>query len=94
MPALARTGQTNLDVRGTFRAQVTGSGGEPRGWFEVHVPSPDEPRVFAGALSHAPPEAGPALALALASELDWIEDHTIDVYRGLDRGRDGTGRGR
>ena len=93
MPALARTGQTNLDARGTYRAELTDDGGTPCGWFEVRVPSADESRLFSGVLPRAPIEAGPALALALDSELDWIDDHTIDVYRGRD-GRGGVGRGR
>ena len=89
MPTLARTGQTNLDVRGTFRADVMDAGGTPRGWFTVYVPGPDTPRMFVGALADSPIAIGPAMALALVSELDWIDDHTIDVYRGTGRDRGG-----
>jgi hypothetical protein len=93
IPALSRAGQTTLDARGTYRAEVTGRDGESRGWFEVRVPGPDEPRVFSAALPHAPLEAGAALTIALASELDWIEDHSLDVYRGGGRERGGGRRG-
>ena len=95
MPTLARTGQTNLDVRGTFRADVSDDRGTPRGWFTVYVPGPDTPRMFVGALAGSPIAIGPALALALVSELDWIDDHSIDVYRGTGRDRGGgQGQGR
>jgi hypothetical protein len=94
LPTLSRIGQTSLDTRGTYRASLLDEHGGPHGWFEVRVPGPDEPRVFSGSLSEPCFEAGPALALALVSELDWIDDNTIDVYRGLDHGRDGLGHGR
>jgi hypothetical protein len=91
--ALGRTAQTNLDVRGTFRATVVDTGGAEVGWVQVRVPSPDEPRVFQAALPPVPRVTGPAIAVALGSELDWIEEHTIDVYRGAGRDR-GSGLGR
>ncbi len=94
LETLSRLGQTSLDVRGTFRASVLDERGAPRGWLEVRVPGPDEPRVFSASLPDAPATAGPALALALASELDWIDDHVIDVHRGSDHGRSAPGRGR
>ena len=95
MPTLARTGQTNLDVRGTFRADVLDAGGTPHGWFTAYVPGPDTPRMFVGALPDMPIAIGPAMALALVSELDWIDDHSIDVYRGTGRDRGGgQGQGR
>ena len=95
MPTLARTGQTNLDTRGTFRADVLDAGGTARGWFTAYVPGPDTPRMFVGALPDLPIAIGPAMALALVSELDWIDDHTIDVYRGTGRDRGGgQGQGR
>jgi hypothetical protein len=94
MPVLSRTGQTNLDARGTYRAEIVRDDGVPAGWFEVRVPSPDAPRLFAGVLPAAPVAAGPALAVALGSELDWIDAHVIDVYRGIGRGRDGGAQGR
>jgi len=95
MPVLSRTGQTSLDVGGTFRAWLGDAGGAGAGWLQVRVPPPDEPRVFQAALPPLPPKVGPAVAVALDSELDWLDAHTIDVYRarGGDRGR-GQGRGR
>jgi len=87
IPALSRVGHTNLDVRGTFRATLVDAHGGEVGWVQVHVPSPDEPRVFQAALPSGPRVTGPTIAVALGSELDWIEEHTIDVYRGSGRGR-------
>jgi hypothetical protein len=87
LPVLSRVGQTNLDIRGIYRATIFDGGGAQLGWFEVRAPSPDEPRVFQGRLPPASLAAGPALAVALTSELDWIDDHTIDVYRGTGRDR-------
>jgi hypothetical protein len=83
---LSRAGQTNLDLRGVYRATVFDAGDTAVGWFEVRAPSPDTPRVFQGRLPPLP-LAGPALSVALGSELDWIEDHTVDVYRGTGRDR-------
>jgi len=94
LPTLSRIGQTSLDTRGTYRAALLDAHGGTHGWFEVRVPGPDAPRVFSGSLSEPCLEAGPALALALVSELDWIDDHTIDVHRGLDHGRGGLDHGR
>src|SRR5262249_10740393 len=84
---LSRNVQTNLDLRGVYRATIFDGGDAPVGWFEVRAPSPDAPRVFQGRLPQMPFTAGPALVVALASELDWIEAHTIDVYRGTGRER-------
>lgn len=80
---LSRAAQTNLDVRGVYRAPIVDAKGVGRGWFQVCVSSPDTPRVFQGRLPEASPALGPALAVALGSELDWIDLHTIDVHRGL-----------
>ena len=87
LPTLSRNGQTSLDARGIYRAPLVDERGTPHGWFEVRVPPPDEPRVVSAALPELPAEAGPALALALVSELDWIDDHTLDVHRGSGSGR-------
>jgi hypothetical protein len=48
LQTLSRTGQTTLDIRGEFRADVLDAGGTRRGWFTVRVPGPDEPRLFSG----------------------------------------------
>ncbi len=89
MTTLSRAAQTNLDLRGLYRATIVDMKGRPRGWFEVYVPSPDTPRVFEGRLPDASPAFGPALTVALGSELDWIDLHVIDIYRGIG----GRGRG-
>src|SRR5689334_15072665 len=95
LSTLSRIGQTNLDTRGVYRATIVDARGAPRGWFEVRVPSPDTPRVYQGRLPPASVALGPAIAVALGSELDWIDLHTIDVYRGTggrDRGFSGPAR--
>jgi hypothetical protein len=95
LPTLSRTGQTSLDVRGTFRAEVLDAGGNRRGWFAVRVPGPDDPRLLSSDLPGVSIAVAPAMALALVSELDWIDDHLVDVYRGTGRDRGGgQGQGR
>jgi len=92
--AIRRSVPASVDVRGTFRSELRDPGGHVVGWLQVRSWPPSSPRLFQGALPRGLPVAvGPALAVALASELDWIDDHTLDVYRGGD-GRRGTGRGR
>ena len=59
---------------------------------DAAAPSPQQALQAAPA---AAPAVAPAMALALVSELDWIEDHLIDVYRGSGRDRGGNqGQGR
>ena len=95
LQTLSRMGQTSLDVRGEFRADVLEAGGTRRGWLTVRVPGPDGPRLFSSDITGTPAAVAPAMALALVSELDWIEDHLIDVYRGTGRERGGgQGQGR
>lgn len=81
---LSRRAQTIIDVRGTYRAVLRDAKGSDVGWLRVKVsPYAESPRIYDGVV---PAEVGPALAaataLALNSEIDWIEAHTIDVYRG------------
>src|SRR5262245_57666151 len=91
---LRRTALTNLDVRGTYRAELLDTAGRRVGWFQVNEWEPYSPRLFQGVLPPDVPAAGPALAIAVGSELDWIEDHTIDVNRGGSGNRlDQSGRG-
>jgi hypothetical protein len=93
---LSRNAPTLLDVRGTYRATILDADGRPVGWWQVHVAEPYEPRVFEGAVPGASPAVGAGLSLALNSEIDWIENQTIDVYRGTSGGhfdgRSGSGR--
>jgi hypothetical protein len=81
---LTRASQTVIDVRGTYRATLRDGQGAPVGWLRVRVgPYLPAPRIFDGAL---PAAVDPALAVgaavALDAEIDWIESHTVDVYRG------------
>ena len=81
---LSRRAQTILDVRGTYRADVRDATGHPVGWLRVRIsPYQAAPRIYDGVL---PGDVDLGLAAAtgaaLGSELDWIEAHVLDVYRG------------
>jgi hypothetical protein len=85
---LSRNAQTVLDTRGTYRAAIRDAKGGTAGWMRVRVsPYAEASRIFDADL---PKPVGPALAtagaLALDSEITWIEDHTLDVYRGKSGG--------
>jgi len=82
--ALSRTARSNLDVRGSYRAQVRDAFGTDAGWIRVRIgPYLDAPRMYDGVLpADVTPELTAATVLALSSEIDWIEAHTLDVYRG------------
>jgi len=84
---LSRMALTNLDVRGTFRAEVFDPAHRPIGWLQVRIDDPAEPRVFEGILPTNVPIGGAAMTVALNSEIDWIMDRVIDVYRGTSGGR-------
>ena len=85
---LTRTAQTDLDVRGTYRAEVRDAAGKPAGWLRVRIgPYQPAPRIYDGVLpSGFPPGLAVAAAIAVGSEVDWIEAHAIDVYRGVGGG--------
>jgi hypothetical protein len=80
---LSRAARDVLDVRGTFRADVRDSKGEPVGWLRVQVgPYAPSSRIYDGVLPTT--VSGPlavAAAAALSSEIDWIMQHTLNVYR-------------
>lgn len=81
---LSRLAQLSIDVPGTYRATLHAADGSPVGWFRVrlglHQASPAMfDAVFPVGLDEG---LAAACAVALGSEVDWIEDHTIDVYRG------------
>jgi len=83
-PVLSRIAQTVLDVRGTYRATLHDASGAETGWLRVRIsPYQASSRIYDGVV---PPEVAPglvaAIPVALGSEIDWIEDHTLDVYRG------------
>ena len=85
---LTRIAQSTLDVRGTYRAPLRDAKGHEVGWLRVKVsPYADAARIYDGEL---PPAVGAdlaaAIAVALDSEVDWIENHTLDVYHGQSGG--------
>jgi hypothetical protein len=87
-PVLSRNAQSVIDVRGTYRAALRDAKGGETGWLRVKVtPYAESPRIYDGVL---PADVGPGLAaataVALGSEIDWIEGHTLDVYRGTSGG--------
>jgi hypothetical protein len=84
LPALSRTAQTVLDVRGTWQASVRDSNGAAVGWMRARIgPYLPAPRIFEARLPQAlPPELATGAAAALDAEIDWIEDHALNVYRG------------
>ena len=82
--ALSRTAQTSIDVRGTYRAPLRDPGGGEIGWLRVRIsPYQEAPRIYDGVF---PADFGTGLAagmvVALSSEIDWIQAHTLDIYRG------------
>jgi len=85
---LCRDVHSVLDLRGTFRAELHDPSGGTPGWLRIQLgPYNDAPRIYDAVL---PPTVSPALAaaaaVALGSEIDWIEYHTLDVYRGSQSG--------
>ncbi len=81
---LTRSAQTVIDVRGTYRATLRDSSGVAVGWLRTRIsPYQEASRIFDGALPAAiQPELAVAAATALNGEIDWIEDHALNVYRG------------
>jgi hypothetical protein len=83
---LTRIAQLAIDLNGTYRAAVRDPGGRQVGWIRVavglHQPAPE---MYTAVL---PPEIDEGLAAAsaaaLGEEIDWIEDHTYDVYAGTE----------
>ena len=85
---LTRTAQTIIDVRGTYRATLRDSSGAAVGWLRTRItPYQEASRIFDGVLPAViQPELAVAAATALNTEIDWIEDHALDVYRGTTGG--------
>ena len=82
--SLTRVAQTVLDVRGTWEATVRDASGVAAGWMRVRIsPYQPAPRIFDAVLpAGLPPELATAAAASLSAEVDWIEDHALNVYRG------------
>ena len=85
--AIRRNAETVLDVRGRYRAVLRDPRGAEVGWIRVRVgPYEQAARVYEAALPAAIDQRlAVAAVLALASELDWIETRSFNVYQG-DRG--------
>jgi len=84
LSTLRRGGQTTLDVRGVYEAQVRDRRGVAVGWLRTRIsPYQEAPRIYEAVLPAAvPPALAAATAAALDAEIDWIENHSINVYRG------------
>jgi hypothetical protein len=83
-PTLTRAAETVIDVRGTYRAALRDPSGAAVGWLRTRIgPYQEASRIFDGVLPTAiQPELAAAAATALNAEIDWIEDHALNVYRG------------
>jgi hypothetical protein len=79
---LSRLAQVSTDVDGTYRATLRAPGGKPVGWLRVEVGLHQPARVIYEAVLPPGVDEGlaAACAAALGEEIDWIEDHTYDVY--------------
>ena len=79
-PVLGPPAETNLDVRGVYRAELRDTSGAPVGWLRVSV-SPDVPsRVYDGSVpAILSPQMITAALARLDAEVDWIEAHAADV---------------
>jgi len=81
---LTRIAETVIDVRGSYEATVRDAKGVGVGWFKLRIsPYQPAPRILEGALpTTLPPELAAAAAAAVDAEIEWIEEHTLNVYRG------------
>jgi hypothetical protein len=84
---LSRDALTILDVRGRFRAALRDATGAEVGWLRLRIgPYEPAPRIYEAKLPEGVSDPlAVAAVLSLASELDWIEGHTENVYQ-KDRG--------
>ena len=84
---LTRDAQTILDIRGHYRAALRDATGAEVGWLRLRV-GPYEPaaRIYEAQLpASVSDDLATAAVLSLASEIDWIEGHSQNVYQ-KDRG--------
>ena len=84
---LTRDTQTILDVRGRYRAALRDATGAEVGWLRLRIgPYERAPRIYEAKLPAGVSDPlAVAAVLSLASEIDWIEGHTQNVYQN-DRG--------
>lgn len=84
----SRTIDANIDLRGTYKAALRDAKGTAVGWLRLRI-GPYQPsgRIYDAAM---PPAIDAALGIggfvALDSEIDWIQDHTTDIYKGAGSG--------
>jgi hypothetical protein len=84
---LSRAAQTILDVRGRYQAALRDATGAEVGWLRLRV-GPYEPaaRIYEAKLpAGVSDDLAVAAVISLASEIDWIEAHSQNVYQ-KDRG--------
>ena len=79
---LTRNAQTSLDVQGTYRATIRDAHDRQVGWLQVRIVEASGDRLFQGVMPDVSPAEHAGLVLALSSEIDWIENHVLDVHRG------------
>ena len=86
-PVLTRDAQTILDVRGRYLAALRDATGAEVGWLRLRIgPYEPAPRIYEAKLPAGVSEGlAVAAVLSLASEIDWIEGNTQNVYQ-KDRG--------
>ena len=83
-PVLGPPAETNLDVRGVYRAELRDTSGALVGWLRVSVsPFDGPPRVYDGSVpAIVSPQMITAALARLDAEVDWIEAHAADVNIG------------
>jgi hypothetical protein len=84
---LSRSAQTILDVRGRYRAALRDATGAEVGWVRLRIgPYEPAPRIYEAKLpAGVSDDLAVAAVISLASEIDWIEAHSQNVYQ-KDRG--------
>ncbi len=85
LPSVLRwNAATVLDVRGRYEAELRDASGAPAGWLRVRIsPYMAAGRIYDGDLPPSVPEALATAAVALVdSDVDYIEDHAVNVYLG------------
>lgn len=85
IPSVLRwNANTVLDVRGMYEADLFDTSGARVGWLRVRIsPYLGAGRIYDGVLPPSLPESLATAAFELVdSDVDYIEDHAVDVYQG------------